>query len=161
MIPVKVPWRIAPSTPFLKLTVNEFEPAQVEFLAHFNPHISDKEDERIVTITFTGVWCFRGTSAPDEGYSPINESSYDWSEIQPPLPREAEALDAWTKQFNHKWESSKICPDPGMYEVRNSDWSSLAQSDKAEYTHFLIVGEAKYVEILSRTWSWHADDKTG
>lgn len=161
LIPVKVPWKIAVSTPFLTLTVNEFEPAQVEFLAQFNPYSEDIEDERVVTATFTGVWHYRGSSALDEGQSPIDESLYAWSAVKlKDLPVfDAKSLNDWARNFSKEWKATGLCPDPGMYEVHNSDWTSLAQSEEGDYTHFLIVGEARCVEILSMTWSWEARDK--
>ena len=153
LIPVKVPWKISLSTPFLTLTVNEFEPSTVEFLARFKPVGYDNEDERVVTVTFTGFWRFRGVSARDEERPPIDESAYDWSEVLIP-PLKVELFNDWVVQFNKEWQVSQICPDPGMYEVRNSDWALLAQSDEYDCRHFLLVGEEKCVEVLARSWTW-------
>jgi hypothetical protein len=160
LAPVKVPWKVALATPFLKLTVMEFEPTQVEFVARFKSYNSDEEYERVVTVTFTGVWRFKGASALSEGYSPVEESFYDWSEVQlPPQTPSSETLNDWVEQFDHEWKTTGICPNPGMYEVLYSDWSTRAQSEETGDKHYLIIGEEKYIEILAKVWSWNTHNE--
>ncbi len=106
LIPVKVPWYVSPSTPFLRLTVGEDPgdcPTEVDFLA-FCPlekpsaslgvdakitaagdqfQLLDGKDphDRIVRVTFDLSGCARMYPS-HSNVEIIEAASYDWSELK-------------------------------------------------------------------------------
>ncbi len=175
LLPLAVPWKVSPSTPFLRLRVEESgAPTSVSFVAHFalfdDP--SARDDRRsaeivlqpddaieeqgpkigpyqLVVVTFkAGIWARWSPAYGDSDV--IHESLYDWSAV-PFRYREGEDVGEWLRRFRGEWIKTGLCPIPGIYEVENSKWR---QNVASGYRHFLIEGHDAYVEVLAEDWSW-------
>lgn len=177
--PLKVPWQVSPSTPFLRLLA--VEPAgqcqtQVVFVANFglraemtvrqetgfpsaikavNPNeIPDADGEKskthsLVRLDFQGSLWARMSPAFSER-EVINPQEFEPSLIPYSIP--TSDVGSWLRDFQSLWMKTGSCPDPGAYTVESSQWTSgLGLTD---FEHFLIQGHDAYVEVLARGWKW-------
>jgi hypothetical protein len=175
LIPLAVPWKVSPSTPFLRLKVEEGgEPTRASFVAHFA--LDDDQAEvhdgrsveivlppddtveepgsktgpyQLVVVTFkSGIWTRWSPAYGDADV--IHEDLYDWSAVSFRY-REGDDTVEWLRRFRNEWRTSGLCPIPGIYEVKQSLW---LQGVASSYRHFLIEGHDAYVEVLAEDWSW-------
>lgn len=166
LLPVKTPWQVSPSTPHLRLSAAEpdpDEPTRVWFAAHFalrSPEVAvaaggDGGAYQLVRVTFeSGLWVKVSPGFSDR--APIDRDAYDWGEV---WGRAGEIIDTarWLREFKERWVVTGFCPDPRMYEVRNSDWLRETGAEAHGYNHYLILGHDAYIEVLGRTWRWESE----
>jgi hypothetical protein len=82
----------------------------------------------------------------------VDESRYDWSCVKGrPQPNEKPA--DWHMRVMQDWNVTRISPDPSVYIVENSDWNN-DESRRLGLTHYLILGEYCYIEILAGSMEW-------
>ena len=148
LVPVRVEWCISAAVPFLTVTVHENDRVVIEFLANFREN--DEQEEHKVIITYSHQAWVKITPAIFEKPT-MSEEAFDWSEVR---PRMKSRVDEWLKEFNELWRSNGWCPDPGMYEVQNSEWLELTKASQLGYKHYLFRGEDVIVEILGREWEY-------
>jgi len=176
--PLKVPWQVSPSTPFLRLLAEESGKCQTQviFVASFglraetterqeagfrsatkaiNPHeLADSDSEKskthsLVRLSFEGgLWARISPAFSDREM--INPHEFDTSLI--PYSNQPDDVGVWLKDFQSLWMKSGRCPDPGAYVVEPSQWiSSLGLKG---FEHFLIQGHDAFIEVLARHWKW-------
>ena len=177
LVPLVVPWEVSPSTPFLRLHVEECgDPIRVSLVAHFALYDgpNDVHDGRSVEIVIPPdesleeqgekvgpyqlvVVSFKSGVAAKwlPAYSDddaINEKAYDQTAFSCPY-REGDDPHEWMQRFQEHWMSTGFCPDPGLYEVQESQWR---EEVGAAGKHYLIRGHDAYLEILADDWSWES-----
>lgn len=180
LVAMKIPWSIAPSTPCLRLIANENGEVKIILVAFFKanekyantqivghdkilvrekPDINNQIDYekslyQQIEITCTKSFWSKMSPAYSEGQV-IEESKFDWSGVEGRI-RDGVDPAKWLKEFQEKWVTTGICPDPGFYEVINSGWLQETDAIKYGLKHFLIVGEDSYIEIICDEWSWRS-----
>jgi hypothetical protein len=177
LIPVKVPWQISPSTPFLRLRAAEIEePTHVSFVAHFGLYDppAASHDGREVEIVYPPDELFEDPGPKEGPYQfvvatfqhglyvrmypghsdaeVIEEAAYDRSALSCRYQR-GENIREWLLRFREEWRRTGVCPDPGMYEVEDSPWLEELDPGSA-YKHYLMLGHDAYVEVAAEGWSW-------
>lgn len=182
--PVKVPWQVSPSTPFLKLLAGEphsEHPTQVVFVANFglraertprqevgfpsavqavNPHHlpseagKESKTHSLVRIEFREGIWARISPAFSDR-EVIDPREFDSAQI--PYSSPPNDVGVWLQDFQSLWMKSGNCPDPCAYTVESSQWISHLGLNGFE--HFLIQGHDAYVEVLARGWKWEEIQK--
>lgn len=161
LIPVQVSWSVPTAVPYLKVVIDEADLCTVEFLGRFLTNEAG-DHEKWVTLKFKAAGWVR--SQPVLAAQGIDRLSvYDWSQVAPvygfdPITRRPQSEDDdWINNFNEQWRRTGICPDPRMYELKESDWLTESQISKG-FRHLLILGEEIQVEILCLDWRWEAGE---
>jgi hypothetical protein len=178
LIPVLVPWKVSPSTPFLRLRVSEAdEPTTVTFMANFStPLIAQdavevgfhrvqvvgptaesgavQETETscwgIVKVVFRrGLWARFTPSHSDREV--VKESSYDWSAL--PAVK-LESFGEERRRLDSIWRESGLCPDPRFYVVSGSRWLQETTRAGSSFKHYMVLGHDAYVEVIAETATW-------
>src|SRR5688572_2983082 len=179
LIPLKVPWQVSPSTPFLRLFSAESQPenpTQVVFIAYFglrsertakqdvgypnaskaaNPHeLHSKSGEEsntdsLVKIEFQDGMWIRMSPAFSDR-EVLNPREFDDSLI--PYSSPPTDVGAWLRDFQSLWMKSGNCPDPCAYTIEPSQWAK--SQSLTGFEHLLIQGHNAYIEILARGWKW-------
>jgi hypothetical protein len=84
----------------------------------------------------------------------VREADYDWSAVSRPSP--GSDLVEYLRLQREKWLETGICPDPGVYEVRSSNWLREIREETGyewlDYHHYLILGHDVYVEVIAKGW---------
>ncbi|MDQ1922184.1 hypothetical protein [Massilia pseudoviolaceinigra] len=83
----------------------------------------------------------------------IQESEYDWSCVSGYLQSD-ETVENYLKRFQQEWDKTKICPNPGVYVIENSDWDGGLDRERFDLKHFLILGDFCFIEILAKNCTW-------
>ncbi|MBB3197188.1 hypothetical protein [Roseateles terrae] len=174
VIPLQVPWMVAPSMPSLKLYSEEYGSTRVELFAFFgfvpenrdvSPVFAPSYDTdgvaldsknlsgryQLICLDFEKVgWVRRSPQHSDSDV--VDESRFDWSCVKGrPEPNEQPA--DWHTRVMQDWSITRISPDPSVYIVENSDWNN-EESKRFGLTHYLILGEYCYIEILAGAMEW-------
>ncbi len=175
--PVRVPWAISPSVPYLRVQESGGGlPQFATFIAHFPYQPPDQEAAgsearlrivndpgvfvpandaeaarfRLVRVNFEGGSRYRTLPAFSDS-EVVREADYDWSLV--PGLRPGEAIDRYLRRLREDWNRSGISPDPRMYEVERSKW--VAESGLSPgIRHLLLLGHDEFVEVLATAWSW-------
>lgn len=174
LIPVGVPWMVAPAIPKLTISSTEEGDTIVTFVGLFgyesasegaakgaivdaSEDIFVNPDEtssryQLISIRFdTAGWVRRSPQYSDREV--IRESDFDWSMVSGAI-RAGEAVIDWRTRVSADWAETKICPNPCVYVVENSDWDVGLERDRLGLMHFLVLGESSYVEVMARGFVW-------
>lgn len=149
--PIAVPWMVSPSGPFLELTLFESEAnATLSFAADFGP-VRVESPDWVVKLHFTACIECRWTLS----WSP---DAYDWS-LMPVNFKTAADTEEYVRQCDKYWKQHGIAPDPGFYEVLESEWlSQIHKSAKGgQWRHFVVSGHDADVEIVAEGWTWEEE----
>ena len=179
LTPLKVPWQVSPSTPFLRLLATESngdQPTQLVFAAYFglkagrttrqevgfataakasNPHNivsksrEESETDSLVKIEFQDGLWSRFSPAFSDREI-LNPKKFDFSLI--PYSDPPSDVGTWLRDFQSLWLKAGNCPDPRAYIVESSAWIDELRLEG--FKHFLVEGHDAYAEILARDWKW-------
>lgn len=178
LLPVTVPWQISPSAPHLKLQAGpDGEPSSATFIGNFKdgedqaalvansppkrigaPGTFTPEDSRtsgrfqMVRVSFVGGLESRVCRAVSD-IEVLSESDFDWSAVPGGLLLDEKVSDN-VKRIDDQWRNTGACPDPGMYEVKNSTWLRDLGLSRASLHHFILLGHDDYLEIIADGWQW-------
>ncbi|TXH77513.1 MAG: hypothetical protein E6Q88_00940 [Lysobacteraceae bacterium] len=175
LVPVQVPWMISPSVPYLRIESPESAPlASVTFIGFFQLEgdpvnragptvISDPgsfvpsdtakgSQHRLVRVLFGEGAQVRKRPAFSD-LEVIPEQSYDWSNVFSGI-QDGETPEASVARVGHQWKITGFCPDPGMYEVRESNWLREIGLDPNQWRHYILLGHDEYVEVIAREYEW-------
>jgi hypothetical protein len=83
----------------------------------------------------------------------IPEQSYDWSNV-PSGIQDNETAEESVARVGHLWKKTGVCPDPGMYEVRESQWLRELGLDPAKCHHYILLGHDEYIEVIAAKFEW-------
>jgi len=176
--PLKVPWQVSPSTPYLKLVSHELSgefPTQVIFVANFglrltgvqktdlsltrvfqasDPHLHSLKADNdsatsLVRMDFRGGMWARITPAFSDR-EVLNPRAFDVSLI--PYSNPSNDVGVWLQDFQSFWLKSGSCPDPGVYTVESSEW--IESLDLTGFEHYVIQGHDAFIEVLAKDWKW-------
>lgn len=176
LIPLRVPWMVSPSTPFLRLVAFECdfeEKTHVEFLSYdkrldTSPPTDGKTVEiaappgafrasgnleegpdRLVRMAF--YHCIAARMCPSHSDAEVvEESAYDWSAI-PARFSPGDDIFAYLERNRALWLQTGICPNPRAYEVANSPWlKEYGLANGPVWKHYLILGHDAYVEVIAK-----------
>jgi hypothetical protein len=178
LLPVEVPWQISPSVANLRLElVEELSLGQVTFIGHFkfdepvekeiplsNFHVIPSSPEfelstisvrapfRLVRVNF--IACFKFEILPAvSDLEIIQEEAYDWSKVPGSL-LPSETIEENIERTCAEWLETKLCPDPGMYEVKNSPWLAELGEKAAGLKHYILLGSDEYLQVIAKQWKW-------
>jgi hypothetical protein len=178
LIPMKVPWMVSPSTPFLRLFASEQssqESTYVEFVAYYKceeTHSSDaltsgvnvvkqpasfqkgntgeRGPYRLIRIVFeNGLWARLSPAHSDKEV--VEDCLFDWSAVRGRWSQ-GEDIYEFMNRTREEWVRSGICPDPNIYEVEGSHWldETRAANDRhKKWRHYVIQGHDAYAEIIA------------
>lgn len=176
--PVKVPWMISPSTPFLSLEEQqEGEPLRATFAGYFRPDdqgkerntslmpaivesvpqfelrpLAEKAAYRMVRVSFEDAREHRVCHAESD-LEIIRENDFDWALV--PIRKQGEKILDAQRRKAEAWIRTGTCPDPRMYEVLGSPWlAQLNLANPLPWHHYLMLGHDEYIEVVSRNWTW-------
>lgn len=175
LLPIAVPWMIAPSRPNLKLIATEDEAVLVQFAGFFGFEENSEFDEndqvilfdnvsinpsirtgryQMIVVNFSNVgWIRRSPQYSDREV--IDESLFDWSDIDGKKSDE-ESISSWHNRFMQTWGKTKICPNPSFYLIEGSDWISESDMKKWNLKHYIVLGESSSIEILAQGYEWES-----
>ena len=180
LVPVSVPWQISPSVPHLKLKqAADGYPLSVTFIGHFKcdemneqvlasesiqvvsedpdfepAPLSLRAPFRMVRVNFVSAYLGRICQSVSDS-EVIPEEDYDWSEVPSSL-RHGETIERNFERSRDLWLTTGICPDPGMYEVKNSPLLTEFAMQSNELRHYIMLGHDEYIEVLAKGWDWEA-----
>lgn len=184
LVPVRVPWMVSPSVPYLRLASSESQSdieSAISFIAHFGLEHPQEESTdvpprkiaspyhpksdrgaptgpyQLVRVRLHGH--IAGRMLP--GFSDrevVNPALYDRSLIPCPYTI-GQCIDEWLHQFQHLWMKQRLCPDPLMYEVKESSWCSELGLTR-DWKHILVLGHDSYVEVIAKDWDWVSEGAT-
>ncbi|MBP0491796.1 hypothetical protein [Roseomonas indoligenes] len=160
-----VPWKISPSGGIIGVHATE-EGLSASLRVFLGPHVAEAEIARLeeagetedaafneagyrtVLVTFRR---FGGCRVqPQLSREPLPEpGQFDFSGIAQPGDR-----DEAGRTPRQRWEADNLCPDPGMYEVHQSDWRAETANAEPGLRHWLIVGHSAILEALASDYSW-------
>lgn len=174
LVPLEVPWMVAPSMPSLKLYSEEYGSTKVELFGFFG-FVSDDQDAsrvsvpkfdndgilldpndtggryQLIWLNFEDVgWVRRCPQHSDNEV--VDESEFDWSCVKG-RPRPNEVPRDWHARVMKDWSATRISPDPSVYTVEDSNWEN-EESKRFGLKHYLILGEFCYIEVLARSMQW-------
>lgn len=177
LVPVQVPWMISPSVPYLRIeSMGSAQPAFLTFIGFFQlegdpvssavptvigdpgsfvPSDTAKGSQhRLVRVLFgEGAQARKRPAFSD--LEVISEESYDWSNV-PSGIQNGETPEASVARVGRQWKTTGSCPDPGMYEVRESNWLRELGLDPNQWQHYIVLGHDEYVEVIAREYKWQA-----
>ncbi len=180
MIPVSVPWQISPSVPDLKIKrFADGYSLSVTFIGHFKcdeligekaasesiqvvtegaefepTPLSLKATFRMVRLNFLSAYFSRCCQSVSDSQT-IREDDYDWSDVGSSLMPN-ESIEENFRRTRDLWLTTGVCPDPGMYEVRNSSLLLEYAQQSSELRHYIMLGHDEYIEVLAKGWNWEA-----
>lgn len=175
LVPVQVPWMISPSVPYLHIeSIGSVQPASVTLIGFFQleddlvsragptvigdpgsfvPSDTAKGSRhRLVRVLFQGSVQIRGRPAFSD-LEVIPEESYDWSNV-PSGIQDSETPEASVARVGFQWKTTGFCPDPGMYEVRESSWLRELGLAPNQWRHYILLGHDEYVEVIAHGYQW-------
>jgi hypothetical protein len=85
----------------------------------------------------------------------LDPARYDMSSI-PCGYTPAQGVNEWLRQFQDLWKKQGWCPDPGMYEIKNSSWCVELGASR-DFKHILVMGHDVYVEFVAKSWEWASE----
>ena len=148
--PISVPWMVSSTERELKIVNCEDGSLEVGFLGFYGKVQVDKElvdKYEDVKVIFVGVNDFR--HYPDYSSEEAERlDSYDWDPV--PEFRDAEgSLAQHSEKFHDVWIETKLCPDPAVYEVLESDWVRSDGNDQ-RLKHYIVLGGDYNLEVLAK-----------
>lgn len=179
LVPVPVPWQVSPSTPYLRLTMNEAwseDPTNVTFVAHHGLRVPSKPAASVgpesVVVSSNPYDLINSDGERSETHSVVRitfdgaahharMSGYPYEDrLDPELFEETELLglsdemdvERWGRERDRIWLESGHCPTPNFYRVENSHW--LKEFNSTGYEHYLIRGHDAYAEVVAKGWKW-------
>jgi hypothetical protein len=181
--PVRVPWRISPSTSFLTVAANESDRdrnVQVTAVAQFGleyrlpdegiaetaAQVSSINAEMVRPVGLAGrsgpykqlrlVFKKAGwvRISPACGDGVIPNRGYDWSAFEFLRQKGGEGIEDYRTKFWRLWRDTGFCPDPQVYNVIGSPWLLSVAGDMPHLMHLLVMGDDMYVDVLAESWSW-------
>lgn len=177
LLPVSVPWMISPSVPVLRIALKGNDvPVDVTFIGFFKcderaqasqngitvidesvsfepSSLSIRGPFRMVKVTLTDGKCARVVPAYSD-IEVIPEKNFDWSEVKG-VRQVGETPSQSVARIRDLWQSTQVCPAPGMYEVSPSSWiNELGLSGDSTWHHYLFTGHDEYIEVIAKGWSW-------
>jgi len=154
--PWQVPWLLSPSGSFLSIShTEEIWECRVETNVILGPLAGGQDDtsngsQRIRVDFDGGLWSrISPTSSESE---PLGHLKLDWSEV--PFRGPVADVGARIREYEERWLQTRLCPDPGAYEVHGSSWAGESGAARLGLRHFLLVGTEAYAEVLAKGWRW-------
>lgn len=148
-------------------------PTEVAFLGYFGPvALPDWEpgqrrlpdagpsDYHLRVIFERSLWaCFNpGMHDAD----PIDRTRFDVTAL-PAFRQPGVSLEEVVKASWQEWRRNGLCPDPGMYEVRDSPWIELhcrwmteVGVVQADFKHVIIEAHDSFVEVVAKAWRYES-----
>ncbi|MGO4522992.1 hypothetical protein AB4076_20425 [Dyella sp. 2RAF44] len=174
LFPVRVPWMISPSVPYLRMELSEQEqPAAATFIGFFELEIGSNTvapfvvrdpgefvrsnsmsgaAHRLVKVLFEEVSQARILPAVSD-LEVISEQRYDWSNVPSGIDS-GETAEQSVSRVGSLWKATGFCPDPRMYEVGDSSWIKELGLDASQWRHYILLGHDEYVEVVARQFDW-------
>jgi len=148
--PLKTPWMLSTTERELGLQ-EEGDELNVTFLGFFGNFVSDeKEKYQNIQVTFSGVNDYRYFPEYSEDDAKRLDG-YDWEKI-PEYRDEQGGLANHRKIFDSVWRETAVCPNPSIYEVKESSWVVESSSSKS-LKHYLILAGDYNLEVIAENCS--------
>jgi hypothetical protein len=170
LVPVEVPWRVAPSDGLSSFSGTEGTVA-IRLIAFFGKHAAERErlaiertmgtvtDDaanklgyREVELRFPFVSAFR-MMPPSGPAKLIDEARFDWSGV-PLHELQLTAFSAWRDEHARRWAADGRCPDPRFYQVIDSELLEQLGLSPARHKHLIVLGHDAYCDVVCREFSW-------
>lgn len=140
VVPLKVPWMASPSVSGPSLQCgppDERRSTVVSVPASFKPGTPLAAEHGInVVVELVLKDCQYAIFYPS--YSKVDEERVDGY--------------SWDAVPEQEWGATEECPDPGVYEVCQSE--IVAGLGLEGFVHCLIPGDEYSVEFVARSWAW-------
>lgn len=86
----------------------------------------------------------------------VDLDEYDFSKLSHQIQR-GQQIEDWLRDFQNEWLHSGICPNPKMYEVKDSFWLREVAGESKEVGHYLLCGHDAHVEVVAKDWEWASE----
>lgn len=150
VFPMKTPWMLSTTQRELNLQ-KKGDDLDVNFLGFFgNFCTEDKDRYHDVQLRFIDVKDYRYFPEYSRDDS-VRLDRYDWNNL-PEYRDEQGSLAGHRKMFDCIWQKTAICPNPSVYEIRESSWVNGASAD-AMLKHYLILAGDYNLEVLAKSCS--------
>jgi hypothetical protein len=183
LVPVQVPWMVSPSVPHVRLIAPESQSdgsAAITFIAHFGlEHLKPEPKDEVPTKVFSPYDAMTKLGPPEGPFQLIRirlishiasrmlpglsdseviaPDRYDMTAI-PCGYLPGQGVKEWLRQFQDSWRRQGRCPDPRMYEIKDSLWREELGAS-GDFKHVLILGHDAYVEAIAKNWEWASDGR--
>lgn len=157
--PIQVPWMISASSEFVEFVGNE-EEVKINVFCHYSPRVCEEvvlnlekyygenvPDEiynmagyATVEIKFTELYFFSQYAKREE------YEKYDFSAVDPYYFGQMSLKDIWNE--------TNICPNPGFYEVIESNLKDKLDIRSENLRHWLLSSHDAYIDILAKSFEW-------
>ena len=176
LVPLPVPWMVAPSTPQLSVyTGDEETGCRVEFVGLFGhvPEVRGQPNTQVqlvsglpnvdpiaktgryqlISLRFKNAgWVSRRPQHSDREV--IEEASYEWAKVDG-ARRPDEQVHAWRSRCTAQWQVTGLAPDPSAYLIENSTWRRQ-DAERWSLNHYLVLGDSCFVELLAAGFEWES-----
>lgn len=127
----------------------ETEKIIIELTEKYNNNIPDEiwnmSGNLNVKLQFDSINFF-GMCYPQQEVYGLDRNIYDLSLLDP--------FYDGTLNLHDIWDKEKICPNPRMCEVENSNLKEKLYITNDAIKHWLIVGHEEEIHILSKSFTW-------
>lgn len=159
--PIECEWSISPSASDLDVSVQEDGDCTVTALVVVPEELSSESAKEMKLVTkrvrLRFEWAGWVRLCPSfSDLETIEPGRFDFSEIPfhdesiPVTERNESTTSALHREANNAWIETGQCPDPGIYEIKNSTWLVESTAIKFGCKHFVIDGREMFVEILAQ-----------
>lgn len=78
------------------------------------------------------------------------------SRVYPVEPSYEGDMSKYLKWLEDEWNATGLCPSPGFYVAKQSEWieSLLGPTGEDADNHYVVVGRDGYVELLAKRFRW-------
>ncbi|MBY0086415.1 hypothetical protein HP567_024850 [Brevibacillus sp. M2.1A] len=160
VVPVKVPWMISPSHDFASFIGYENREVSVQVMCGYNTKHYDKvianlelkyggdiPDEEynkagsvIIEIKFTPI-CLFNIYGKMDGYERYDFSIFD-------------SYYYGGLSIGDEWNKTDICPNPGFYEVVESNLKETFGFISPRVKHWVLRGHDSCIDVLAYSFEW-------
>ncbi|WP_438447653.1 hypothetical protein [Gorillibacterium sp. sgz5001074] len=160
VIPVKVPWMISPSFDFSSFVGDDEGDVSVRVICNFNEKTYDEEISKLQKQY--------GEDIPDDEYNKAGSSMIEINFTPRCLFNIYGKIDGYERydfsicdqyyyggvSLSHEWNHSGICPNPGFYEVVDSNLNEIFGFTSPKVKHWLLCGHDSCIDVLAYSFEW-------
>jgi hypothetical protein len=149
LIPCRVPWSVSPSMSGVTLFHSEtdVEPECSVVFGGGRLQVNGRTDSRRIEITFK--LCFYSRTGPHSDSEGVEAIGYSVAEGF------AGDMRDYLEWRRNKWQKDGVCPTPGFYVARESEWlQSLPEFFQKDFRHYVVDGRDGYVELIAQSFKW-------
>ncbi|WP_374017322.1 hypothetical protein ABU162_24655 [Paenibacillus thiaminolyticus] len=160
IMPVKVPWMISPSHDFSNFIGNEDREVRVQVMCGYNK----KHYDNVISKLHQQY----GSEIPDEEYNKAGSVIIEikfmpiclfniYGKIEGHERYDSSILDPYYfggLSLSDEWNKTDTCPNPGFYEVIDSNIKENFGFRSPKVKHWVLCGHDSCIDVLAYSFEW-------